>query len=174
MNWKELLQTEIESTYKVTDRLMDLVENQQLNWKPATGTNWMTTGQLLKHITDGCGGAFKGCITGNWGMPQDANASDTPPEEGLPPAEKYPAVSSVAQAKQLLSEDLRITLDLLAQCREEQLATQPAPVPWDPTPMALGHRLLQMLEHLKQHKGQLFYYLKLQGKSVHTGNLWGM
>ena len=40
--------------------------------------------------------------------------------------------------------------------------------------MVLGRRLLQMVEHLNQHKGQLFYYLKLQGVPVHTGNLWGM
>jgi hypothetical protein len=31
-----------------------------------------------------------------------------------------------------------------------------------------------MLGHLTQHKGQLFYYLKLQGKPVNTGDLWGM
>ena len=30
------------------------------------------------------------------------------------------------------------------------------------------------VDHLKEHKAQLFYYLKLQGKPVHTGNLWGM
>jgi hypothetical protein len=28
--------------------------------------------------------------------------------------------------------------------------------------------------HLAQHKGQLFYYLKLQGKPVNTTDLWGM
>jgi hypothetical protein len=40
--------------------------------------------------------------------------------------------------------------------------------------MILGHRLLQMVDHLKSHKAQLFYYFKLQGKPVHTGHLWGM
>jgi hypothetical protein len=39
--------------------------------------------------------------------------------------------------------------------------------------MILGQRLLQMVAHLAQHKAQLFYYLKLQGKPVHTGHLWG-
>jgi hypothetical protein len=32
-------------------------------------------------------------------------------------------------------------------------------------------KLLQMVDHLKQHKGQLFYYLKLQGKILNTGDL---
>jgi uncharacterized damage-inducible protein DinB len=33
--------------------------------------------------------------------------------------------------------------------------------------------MLFMVEHLNQHKGQLFYYLKLQGKPVKTPDLWG-
>jgi hypothetical protein len=40
--------------------------------------------------------------------------------------------------------------------------------------MTLGPRLAQMVDHLVLHKAQLFYYLKLQGKPVHTGHLWGM
>ncbi len=38
--------------------------------------------------------------------------------------------------------------------------------------MVQGQRLLPTIDHAKQHKGQLFYYLRLQGKSVNTGNLW--
>jgi len=38
--------------------------------------------------------------------------------------------------------------------------------------MVLGLRLLQMIEHLKMHKSQLFYYLKLQGLPVNTMDLW--
>jgi uncharacterized damage-inducible protein DinB len=40
--------------------------------------------------------------------------------------------------------------------------------------MILGHRLLSMVLHITQHKGQLFYYLKLMGKPVNTSDLWGM
>ncbi len=38
----------------------------------------------------------------------------------------------------------------------------------------LGFQLHQMVRHLDEHKAQLFYYLKLQGKPVNTGDLWGM
>jgi len=31
-----------------------------------------------------------------------------------------------------------------------------------------------MIGHLATHKAQLFYYLKLQGKPVNTGHLWGV
>lgn len=62
---------------------------------------------------------------------------------------------------------------MLEKCSEEDLAIKPAPAPWDPQSVNLGHRLLQMIGHLNQHKAQLFYYLKLQDKPVNTGHLYG-
>jgi uncharacterized damage-inducible protein DinB len=174
MNWTELLKAEIESAYKVTGALVALTDDSALAWKPATGTNWMTTGQLLKHLTESCGAVFKGFITGDWGLPEGMDINNLTPEQMLPPAEKLPTISSVAEAKSLLEKDRALALEMLATTTEDRLANQPAPAPWDPTAMVLGHRLLQMVDHLKQHKGQLFYYLKLQGKPVGTGNLWGM
>ena len=50
----------------------------------------------------------------------------------------------------------------------------PAPAPWNPQPVQLGQQLLGMVNHLNQHKGQLFYYLKLQGKPVNTMHYYGM
>jgi uncharacterized damage-inducible protein DinB len=174
MNWKALLEAETQSTYTVTERLFGRVDDDGLQWKPATGHNWMTTGQLLMHITQSCGMCFRGFVTGDWGMPEGQDFSELTPEEQLPPAEKLPTIESVAEAKRLLAEDRQVALEMLAACSEEDLAHKPAPAPWDPTVVVLGYRLLQMVEHLKQHKGQLFYYLKLQGKPVNTGDLWGM
>lgn len=174
MNWTELLKAEIESSCSVAEKLLDLVDDSTLDWKPSTGSNWMTTGQLLKHISGACGAAFRGFITGDWGLPEGMEISEISAEEMLPPAEKLPTIASIAEAKQLLREDKQAAIEMLAACTEEELALKPAPAPWDPAEMMLGHRLLQMVDHLKQHKGQLFYYLKLQGKPVNTGDLWGM
>jgi uncharacterized damage-inducible protein DinB len=171
MNWKELLKAEVQSTYAVTERLLALVGEDSLEWKPSTGSNWMTTGQLLKHLTQGCGATFRAFITGDWGLPEGTDSSEV---TQLPPAEKLPTVESVAEARRLLREDKETAFEMLAASGEEQLAHNPAPAPWDPTAMVLGHRLLQMVDHQKQHKGQLFYYLKLQGKPVGTPDLWGM
>jgi hypothetical protein len=173
MNWKKLLKAEIESTYKVAADLLDLVDQDQLDFKPSTGNNWMTQGQLIRHIADACGSAFKGFVTGDWGMPEGKDFKDLPPEEMLPPAEKMPEAKNVAEAKKMLAKDKKLALAILRKCREKELNHKPAPAPWDPTELVLGHRLLQMVEHLNQHKGQLYYYLKLQGKPVHTGHLWG-
>jgi uncharacterized damage-inducible protein DinB len=171
MNWTELLKAEIQSTYTITERLLGMVDDSALEWKPSTGTNWMTTGQLLKHITEGCGPAFRAFITGDWGLPEGTDISEV---TQIPPAEKLPTIAGAAEAKRLLQRDKQLTLEMLATRDEEALAHEKAPAPWDPTEMMLGHRLLQMVDHLKQHKGQLFYYLKLQGKPVNTGDLWGM
>ena len=171
MNWTELLKAEVESTYAVTERLLALLGEDSLEWKPSTGSNWMTTGQLLKHLTQGCGATFRAFITGDWGLPEGTDSSEL---TQLPPAEKLPTIESVAEARRLLREDKETAFEMLAASGEEQLAHNPAPAPWDPTEMVLGHRLLQMVDHQKQHKGQLFYYLKLQGKPVGTRELWGM
>ncbi len=174
MNWTELLKSELESAYSAAEKLVSKTNDQMLGWKPSTGSNWMTTGQLLKHLSSSCGATFKGFVTGDWGMPKDVDPSKLTPEEMLPPAEKMPSVTSVAEAEKLLREDKKTALEILAKCSEQDLSKKPAAAPWDPTPMILGRRLLQMTDHLKAHKGQLFYYLKLQGKPVNTADYWGM
>ncbi len=175
MNWTDLLTSEIEMTYKVTDSLLDLVDDDALDWKPSSGSNWMTTGQLLKHITEACGAAFRGFVTGDWGwgLPEGTDINDLSPEEMLPPAEALPTIGSVDEAKQALDADKQLALAMLAQTPPEGFE-EPTTAPWDASEMELGHRLLQMVEHLKQHKAQLFYYLKIQGKPVNTSQLWGM
>jgi len=172
MNWRELLKTELESTFKVAADLVELVDDGDLDWKPATGSNWMTVAQLLHHLgMNNVGATFKGFIGGDWGMPAGAEMN---PEDMLPPAEKLPAVSSVAEALAALATDKALAIEWLAKATDADLDARPTPAPWDPTPTILGRRLLQMVYHLALHKAQLFYYLKLMGRPVHTGHLWGM
>ncbi len=174
MNWTDLLKAEIESSYASTQRLLDKVDPESINWKPATGHNWMTVGQLLRHMADSCGTAFRGFVTGDWGMPEGVKMEDLPPDQMLPPAETMPSIGSVTEAKRLLAEDQALALKVLAETSEEDLANRETSAPWAPAvKYALGRHLLQMVQHLEKHKSQLFYYLKLQGKPVNTGDLWG-
>jgi uncharacterized damage-inducible protein DinB len=174
MNWRQLLIDEIEYGYAVADKVMALVNDTALDWKPDSGANWMTTGQLIKHLATCCGPTFRGFVTGDWGMPADFDPKDMKPEDMLLPAEAMPTIDSVAAARQELADDKKLTLEMLEKVSDEDLDTKPAPAPWDPRPMLLGHRLLSMVLHVMQHKGQLYYYLKLQGNPVNTGDLWGM
>jgi len=169
MNWTELLKSEIESTYHATDGLLGLVDEKSLNWKPSTGSNWMTTGQLLKHLTNACGACCAGFVTGEWGMPADAK-----PEDMLPKADKMPAAKTVAETRTALAADKKLAMQMVVEAGEKNLAGKKIGAPWDPTEKLLGQQLLHMVGHLGTHKAQLFYYLKLQGKPVHTGNMYGM
>lgn len=173
MNWRELLIGGIEYNYAVAESLMNKVNDSDLNWKPSTGYNWMTVGQLLLHTTESCGAAIKGFVTGDWGLPEGFDPSKMSPEEMLPPAEKMKSVSSVREAIELLHADKIVALETLANCSDERFDTEPSPAPWDSMTPVLGERVLQMTMHLQQHKGQLFYYLKLMGKDVNTNDLWG-
>jgi len=175
MNWTEMLNSSIEEIYPVTDGLMAMVEDADLDWKPATGENWMTVGQLLFHLTGSCGACCKGFVTGDWGMPEVTNSEDMSMEEMLPPAEKLPAVESVAQAREMLAADKAVALQMVAEAGEEDLASKMTMAPWAPgMEYALGQHLVQMVQHLVQHKSQIYYYLKLMGRPVNTGHLYGM
>ena len=174
MNWKEFLKSEIGYTFKVTEGLLDLVDADKLAWKPSGENNWMTTGQLLMHLTTGCGAGMRGFVTGEWDMPEDIDFNELSQEEMQPKAEQMPTIGSVEETRELLAQDKQLAFDMLAKCSEEELAGKIAAAPWDPTEMILGYRLFQMISHLTHHKSQLFYYLKLQGKPVNTRNLWGM
>ena len=63
-----------------------------------TVQNWMTVGQLIKHISNACGPGCKGFVSGDWGIPAGKTFADLSPEENLPPAEKLPIVESIGEA----------------------------------------------------------------------------
>jgi len=173
VNWTQLLKGELETAYATTERLLDKVDPDSLDWKPGSGSNWMTVGQLLQHISNACGAPCRGFVTGDWGLPPGKTFEELSAEEAMPPAEKLPAAASVEEAGRLLAEDRAIAFEAVERAGESAL-TKPAAAPWAPgVSYELGRHLLQMIQHLERHKSQLFYYLKLQGKAVNTADLWG-
>jgi hypothetical protein len=178
MNWTELVTQQINATYAATDGLMKLVKKDDIGWKPKTGKNWMTTGQLLEHLTNACGWCIGAFVSGNWTPPEAPKKKGAKEpkmtELGMPAAESLPTVKSVAEARKKLAADKQVALDAIAKVGEAGLENTMAAAPWDPTQKCLGQQFLLMVGHLAQHKAQLFYYLKLQGKPVNTGHLWGM
>lgn len=174
MNWTDLLKAGIEENYHAAEGLINAVDDSKLDWKPSTGQNWMTMGQLLMHLTGACGSCCKGFVTGDWGFPEGVDPGSIPSDQMLPSADKLPAVKSVAEAKKLLAEDKKLALEMLAKAGEKDLDGRMVKAPWDQTSAQLGCQLLSMIGHLTLHKSQLFYYLKLQGNPVNTMNLFGM
>lgn len=166
---EKLLESEIEATGHAAEGLVKLVEKDELGGRPSTGSNWMTTGQLLAHMTNACGMCRRGFVTGDWGMPAGADAGTM-----LSPAATMPSVKSVDEALKLLAEDRKLARKMVADAGEKNLAAKRVAAPWDPRGKPLGQAMLPMVGHLAQPKGQLFCYLELQGKPAHTGHLDGM
>jgi len=170
----DLLKQEANGMYAATEGLIRMVDKDKLGWKPATGQNWMTTGQLVQHLTSACGVMIKGFVTGDWGLPAGTKIEDLPPDQMLPPAEKLPAASGIDAALAALAADKALALEYLGKAGEANLLTKKMAAPWGGPEVTLFQHLMTSLHHLGQHKGQLFYYLKLQGKDVNTMHLWGM
>ena len=164
MNWTELLKSEAEEAYRATEGLMNLVDPDTLDWKPESGDNWMTMSELLRHCTNAGGWCCEQFVNDTWAQIMQGDGSDAPPT----------TVESVAEAKELLAADKALTLRLIDEVGEDALANRMMAAPWDPTERSLGQHMLGMIAHLAQHKGQLFYYLKMQGKPVNTFTLYGI
>ena len=170
MTLTEVLLAEAEEIYTITERLIRRVSDDELTWKPSTGNNWMTMGQLLMHCASfGCGKAVCGFVTGDWG----AASEDSTEHDHVPPAEALPSVTSVRQALELLAADCDVAMGCIQAAGEANLLERQVAAPWGGPELSLFQQLLRMIAHLAQHKGQLFY-LKLMGKDVNTGDLWGV
>lgn len=166
---KEVLLEKAKTTYSITEKLFNRVTDNELSWKPATGKNWMSVGQLLMHCANfGCGKAVQGFVKGDWGFPDNIDT-----DLHIPPPEKLPCVESVDQALRLLEEDRKLTLNCISEVKETELITKRIIAPWGGPEQTLFQNLQLMIDHLVQHKGQLFYYLKLMSKDVNSTDLWG-
>lgn len=170
MGLSDFMKQDAEAMYRAARGLFAMVDD--LSWKPARGSNWMTTGQLLRHCAEACGKPMEGLVTGSWPTPPDAAASDEAGNPALPPAERLPAVESVEEPLRLLEEDRALCTRLLDEVGDDRLMNERSAAPWGGPERALYQHLNEMIWHLGQHKGQLFYYLKLQGKPVNTMDLW--
>jgi uncharacterized damage-inducible protein DinB len=169
MKLSELLKQDAEDAYRATEGLFKMVDDKTLGWKPATGENWMTVGQLLHHITSACGFCVRGFATGEWTTPEGADGGDMEASSA-----KMPAVKSVEQALKMLAADKAMCMKYIDEVGEDGLANKKIAAPWGGPARPLYQQFNHMIGHLIGHKGQLYYYLKLQGRPVHTGTLYGM
>ena len=174
MTLKYILLEEAKTTYAITDKLFRRVTDGDLSWKPATGKNWMTMGQLLMHCASfGCGKAIQGFVKGDWGIPEGVELKDLNASQHVPPVTMLLSVDSVKQALELLANDRNLALRCIEETEKAKLLAEKITAPWGGPEASLFQHLLLMIAHLTQHKGQLFYFLKLMGNDINTSDLWG-
>lgn len=168
MRWTDLLAREMDGAYKAATGLLDHLRDEDLAWSPSSlegveGTRWMTTAELLQHLGASCGQVMQWFVQESW--PSMEPNADT--------IETLPTVASVQEARDALAADRTKAAAAVAEAGEQRMETEPVTAPWG-TEALLGQQLLDCVKHLDQHKGQLFYYLKLLGRPVGTPELWGL
>ena len=102
------------------------------------------------------------------------NWPEIPEEEMLPPAEKMEKSNSVEEALKEIDDDWELLKQEFEKITDGEFNGNKVKVPWMPFPMTLLEYMMQAMEHLSNHRMQLFTWLKLSGEKLHTGHLYGM
>ena len=143
------------------EKLIGMVPADKLDWKP--GPTFMTTGQVICHLSDGLGVGLETVLSGKWGPMEEMEAAMK--LENLPSCGVQEALSKLAKDSQIL----RTTLDAIS---EADFTNRVVSVPWGWN-TKLEIMAVHFLGHFNSHKMQLFIYLKLLGLPVNTETLYG-
>ncbi len=146
---------------KPAEKLISMVPADKLNWKP--GPTFMTTGQVLCHLSDGIGGGLEMLVSGKW-----------PPMEEMETGmklENMPACG-VQEALSKLEKDKSTLREALDGMSEADFTNRVVSVPWG-WKAKMEIMSVSFLGHFNNHKMQLFTYLKLLGLPVNTESLYG-
>ena len=163
MNRKEYLKF-VEGIHKAARGLIQLTPENKLDFKPKEGL--MTIAQILEHLTTCLGDALSMAVNNTW--------PDIPEEEMLPSAEKMPKSNSAAEALKEIDKDWELLNQEMENITDGEFEQNKINVPWMPEPMTLLEYMMQAMEHLSNHRMQLFIWLKLSGEELNTGHLYGM
>ena len=148
--------------YRPAEKLIGMVPADKLDWQP--GPTFMSTGQVLCHLSEGVGGGLEMLLTGTW--PSMKEMEEGMKLENLPSCRPQDALDKLEKDK----KTLRQVLDGLS---EDDFTNKVVSVPWGWNGK-LERMAIGFLEHFTNHKMQLFTYLKLLGLPVNTETLYGM
>ncbi len=163
MTRKEYLKF-VEGIFKATRGLIAATPADKLDFKPAE--DLMTTAQVLKHLASALGASLEMAMNNSW--------PEMPAEEMMPTADKLPASASVQEALDEIDADWKLLQQEMEKITDGEFNENKVNVPWMPVPMTILEFMMQSMEHLSNHRMQLFTWLKLAGEKLHTGHLYGM
>lgn len=157
-----LLLGKISEQAERADHLIGLVPPDRLDWKPVTATPAFTVGQLLGHLLECLAGV---CAVLYASHPERLRHFLALRERPVNHAAK------AEEARERLAEYVRHIDEGFAVLEDDDLSRVLPTVfvaPGEPVlTLMLGN-----LEHLINHKFQLFHYLKLMGLPVATADLY--
>ena len=144
--------------------LVEMVPNDKLDWAPAP--NFMTLGQLLKHLTENWT-IVRMFVTGEWPFSTEEEMAEAMKLENLQSFTKDEALSA-------LEKDLEDGVDYIQkEISEEDFFNKVIKAPWG-YEARICDAVVFSRDHFLNHKMQLFLYLKLLGLPVNTSTLYGM
>ena len=161
---KEEYLRNVVAIYKAARGLIELTPSDKLDYKPLEGT--MTIAQVLKHCAHCLGDMAVMGIHEKW--------PEMSEDEMLPPADALPASASVEEALEEIDKDWELMKDEFEKLQEDDFNSKTVHAPWEPKPRLLIDYMMQTMEHLSNHRMQLFIWLKLSGEKLNTMHLYGM
>lgn len=163
MTTEEYLKS-VKGIHKAALGLIKITPEEKLAFKPLDDA--MTIAQVTKHLTGCLGESLSMAINNAW--------PSMPEEDMLPAAEKLPKSNSIEEAVKEIEKDWVLLEEELGKISDEDFNNKKINVPWMPFPMTIKEYMMQALEHLSNHRMQLFIWLKLSGEKVNTGHLYGL
>ena len=154
----------IEGIYKAARGLIQITPEDKLDFKPKEGL--MTIAQVLMHLTTCMGASLSPALNDSW--------PEMPEEDMLPPAEKMPKSNSPAEALKAIDQDWELMKQELEKITDGEFNQNKVNVPWMPFPMTITDYMMQAMQHLSNHRMQLYTWLKLSGEDLNTSHLYGM
>jgi uncharacterized damage-inducible protein DinB len=157
-----LLLQKVREQVETTDRLMAAVPADRLEWRPSPDVPAFTTGILLGHLLD--------CVAGVCAVLYAAHPDRLAHFLAL---RELPVnhVAGAEEARVRLAGYVRHIEEGFALLSDEDLA-RVLPTVFTAGGEAVMTLLLGNLEHLMNHKFQLFHYLKLMGVPLGTADLY--
>ncbi|MFH2000122.1 MAG: DinB family protein [Planctomycetota bacterium] len=155
---------DIRKTQAPLKAMVEMIPDDKLDWAPAKG--FMSVGQVLKHLSENwC--VIRMMITNEWPF------SDAKEMEECMKLENMPACSK-SEALEAMDKDLNDAVAYMEkEISDKDFFDRQVTAPWGFSG-AIWQAVMMIKDHQLNHKMQLHLYLKLLGKPVHTGTLYGM
>jgi hypothetical protein len=161
----------VKFTKRIVDATRGLIKKtpaDKLDWRP--DPSFLKLSAVLHHVSNTVGSQLRDVMNEGW----EYRAGETGGNTGLPPADAYPVVESIEEAREMIDADWKLFEERFARVDENTFNDQVCKIPWMAPGTTLKEYMLLTSEHLSNHRMQLFLYLRLLGVKVDTTNLYGV
>ncbi len=155
---------------EATRGLIEKTPEDKLDWRP--DPSFMKMSAVLHHVSNAVGSLLRDVMNDKWEYRAPGGGGDADGSAGLPPADAYPDVKCIDEARKMIDADWKLFEERFAMVDEKTFNGQVCKIPWMAPGTTLKDYMLLTAEHLSNHRMQLFMYLRLLGVKVDTSHLY--